>query len=475
MDKIKAVIYARYSSHAQREESIEGQLRECHDYALKNGFIVLDEYCDRAISGRTDNRPAFQKMIKDSESGAFQAVIMYTLDRFARNRYDSAIYKAKLKKNGVKVYYAKQPLPDTPEGIILESVLEGYAEYYSQNLSRGVKRGMKDSALKCIAQMRAPFGYKIVDKHYQIDPVEAEGVKLVFDLYLQGKKQTEIVEILNSRGYKTKTGREFQHSAIYKMLTNRMYYGLYHFGEVDIEGGVPAIVSKDTFDRVAIQVQKNKRHKGHYKTDVNFLLTTKLFCGHCGRSMVGESGQSHTGRIYYYYKCLDKKKGGECKKRPVPKDWLEKEVIDYTVQEILTDDVIKDIATQAAAGMRREAENDSVLQDLKAKLKDVDKKLENLSRAIEDGVYTPTTKQRLLDLEAEKEDLQIQIDREGIKKPVLTAEQIAYWLQTLRTVRTPDEAFYEKIIDTFINKITVTDINDDDLSIEIGYILSEMQ
>lgn len=105
---------------------------------MKNDMTVINEYCDRAISGKTDNRPSFQRLIKDSEKGQFDAVIMYTLDRFARNRYDSAIYKAKLKKNGVKIFYAKQPMPDTPEGIILESVLEGYAEYYSENLSRNI-------------------------------------------------------------------------------------------------------------------------------------------------------------------------------------------------------------------------------------------------------------------------------------------------------------------------------------------------
>ena len=146
---IKAVIYARYSSHSQREESIEGQIRECQDFASRNGFVIIDEYIDRALSGKTDNRENFQRMIKDSEKGHFQAVLMYTLDRFARNRYDSAMYKAKLKKNGVKIYYAKQSIPDTPEGIILESVLEGYAEYYSENLSRNIKRGMKENALQC--------------------------------------------------------------------------------------------------------------------------------------------------------------------------------------------------------------------------------------------------------------------------------------------------------------------------------------
>ena len=196
---MKAVIYARYSSHKQNEESIEGQLRECYQFAEKNGFTVTHEYIDRAISGKTADRPSFQELIADSSKGKFEAVIMYTLDRFARNRYDSAMYKAKLKKNGVKLYYAKQPMPDTPEGIILESVLEGYAEYYSENLSRGVKRGMHEVALQGRVTGKAPLGY-VADKNkkYQIDPETAQAVKYIFQMYSEGITQREISLYLNS-------------------------------------------------------------------------------------------------------------------------------------------------------------------------------------------------------------------------------------------------------------------------------------
>ena len=157
----KAVIYARYSSHNQREESIEGQLRECNSFASHNDMEIVAEYIDRAISGGTDDRPEFQRMIRDSDRKNFDAVIVYAIDRFARNRYDSATYKMKLKKNGVKVYYAKQSIPDSPEGIILESVMEGYAEYYSENLAMHIKRGQRENALQCkVVNGRPPLGYK---------------------------------------------------------------------------------------------------------------------------------------------------------------------------------------------------------------------------------------------------------------------------------------------------------------------------
>lgn len=150
-DLTTAVIYARFSCDKQTEQSIEGQLRECNAYAATHGITVVNTYIDRAQSGRYDDRDQFQKMIADSSSGRFNAVIVYKTDRFARNRYDSARYKAILKKNGVRVLYAKEAIPEGPEGIILESMLEGMAEYFSAELSQKVNRGMYETALKCRA------------------------------------------------------------------------------------------------------------------------------------------------------------------------------------------------------------------------------------------------------------------------------------------------------------------------------------
>ena len=172
---VTAVIYAHYSTDSQREESIEGQIRECTAYAEKNGFTVVKHYIDRAVSAKTDNRPQFQQMIKDSERGIFDVIIVWKLDRFARNRYDSARYKTQLKRNGVKLVSATEVISAGPEGIILESVLEGYAEYYSADLSEKVVRGMTENALKGIYNGGTiPFGYMIDEtRHYQPDPLLA--------------------------------------------------------------------------------------------------------------------------------------------------------------------------------------------------------------------------------------------------------------------------------------------------------------
>jgi len=469
---VKAVIYARYSSHNQREESIEGQLRKCHDYAEMNGFTIIEEYCDRAISGKTDNRAEFQRMIKDSEKGHFQAIIMYTLDRFARNRYDSAMYKAKLRKNGVRLYYTEQSITDEPEGIILESVLEGMAEYYSENLSRGVKRGMKENALKCmITGGYMPLGYrKTADKKFEIDPATAPIVQEIFDLYINGKSQRQIVDILNEKGYRTVKGMPFRLGSISGILVNTKYIGLYSFGDVVIENGIPAIIDKDVFDKAQEMLKKNKRESGRMKAPMNYLLTGKLFCGHCGGSMVGESGTSGSGTIYNYYKCLSRKRHKDCTKQTEKKDWIEKLVVEETVKRILQPEVIDEIACKVAELAENEFNNKSRLTTLQNDLKSVQTAIRNLLRLVEQGIDTDDVGERLLDLNSQKADLQKQIAKEENKKPMLTKDRIAFWLTSFLNNGDIESVDYQqRIIDTLVNKVFVFDTDGGGRKIVITY------
>lgn len=231
-EALNAVIYARYSSDRQTEQSIEGQLRECYAFAKANDIAVIDTYIDRAISGKTDNRPAFQKMIEDSAKRQFQAVIVYRLDRFTRNRYDSAIYKARLKKNGVKVLSAMENLNGSPESIIMESLLEGMAEYYSVELSQKITRGMRENALKgkALGGQRV-LGYKVnSDCYFEIDETTAPVVVDIFKLYSSGKTVKEICDILNARGVKTARGGAFNKNSLHTILTNKKYiFSTYYF------------------------------------------------------------------------------------------------------------------------------------------------------------------------------------------------------------------------------------------------------
>ena len=219
---MKAVIYARYSSDNQREESIEGQLRECMEFAEKSGITVIGNYIDRALSAKTDNRPEFQKMIKDSYRKVFDSVIVWKVDRFARNRYDSAYYKNILKKNGVKVISAKEHIGEGSEGIILEAMLEGYAEYYSVELAEKINRGLTENALKGkLNGGGIPIGYRLTkEKSLEIDEETAPYVLETFTRYADGEKMTAIVKDFNRRGIKSKYGNGMTLNIVHHMLKN---------------------------------------------------------------------------------------------------------------------------------------------------------------------------------------------------------------------------------------------------------------
>lgn len=472
----KAVIYARYSSHNQREESIEGQLRKCHEYAELHGFTVIQEYCDRAISGKTDNRPEFLRMIKDADRGHFEAIIMYTLDRFARNRYDSAMYKAKLKKNGIRLFYTEQSLSDEPESIIFESVLEGMAEYYSENLSRGVKRGMRENALKgMITGGYTPIGLlKTADKRFDIDPKTTHIVKEGFDLALENKSDKEIRDIFNSKGYRNARGNPFTLNNIAAMLTNPKYRGCYQFEDIIIEDAIPRTVSDEVFNEVQEKRTKRKRQSGRMKAPAPYLLTGKLFCGHCGSPMRGESGTSKSGAIYNYYKCADRKNHKTCDKANEKKEWIERLVVEETCKQILKPDVIDAIAAKVAEITEKEYNDNSQLEYLNSELTSTQTAITNLLRLVEKGIDTEDVGERLLDLNSRKADLQTQISKEKIKKPLLSKEMVAFWLEDFITSGNIDDpAYMQRIIDTLVNKVYIFDEPDGGKKLVIFYNTSD--
>lgn len=329
---LKGVIYARYSSANQREESIEGQLRECKAFAKNQDICILTSYIDRAISGRTDSRPQFQQMIEDSSKKIFDVVIVYTLDRFARNRYDSAVYKSKLRKNGVKVMSAKEHIADDPSGILLESLLEGYAEYYSAELAQKVKRGMTESAMAGKWQAHTPLGYFIdKDKKLQVNDSTAPIVQMIFELYAAGYKSATIIRTLNEKHFYTSHGKPFAKSSLESIITNPVYKGTYKWNDIVIEGAVPALVSDELFDSAQLRISK-QRGKKHVRTSEFYLLTTKLICGSCGGNMIGMSGKSRNGELHYYYSCQNRRTGGTCKARNIRKEDIEDAVINNAVR-----------------------------------------------------------------------------------------------------------------------------------------------
>lgn len=305
-----AVIYARYSSHGQTEQSIEGQLRVCKEFAERENLIIVGEYVDRAIPGKTDARPDFQRMISDSKKKQFDYVIVYKLDRFARNRYDSAIYKHKLKANDVRLLSAMENIGDNPESIILEAVLEASAEYYSLDLSQKVKRGMRESVLKGMSIGGVSlYGYTVIDKKISINEEEAAVMRYLFEEYAKGKPKMDIIKELNNKGIRNNRGKLLNANSFRSNLRNKKYMGVYEFQGEEYADIYPAIISADTFTKVQ-QLLDNKAYgqSESYKKKVDYLLRGKVFCGHCGSNMIGESTYNKNKVRYNYYSCRAKRK-----------------------------------------------------------------------------------------------------------------------------------------------------------------------
>lgn len=452
---MRGVIYARYSSDNQREESIEGQIRENTAYAKKNGIDIVGTYIDRALSAKTDNRPEFQRMIKDSAKKNFDIVIVWKLDRFSRNRYDSAKYKAMLKKNDVKVISATEAISEGAEGIILESVLEGMAEYYSADLAEKVSRGMTENALKCrFNGGTIPFGYMIdEEQHYQIDPAKAPLVVEMFRRYAGGESITDIIENLNARGIRTSKGSRFNKNSLARIFANRRYIGEYAYKDVVIPDAIPAIVSKDIFERVAVRMAQNKHATGKSKAPEKYILTTKLFCGTCKSMFVGDSANKANGAIYRYYKCAGTKRH-ECDRKAIRKEWIEDVIIQKIISWLQDDKMIERMADDVMALLN---EGNEMIPALEAQLKDTRSSIDNIMKAIEKGVVTRSTKARLEELESEEEKLILSIKAEEDKIPKITKDFILFTLNKFRNLDLQVEKNKERLIDGFVKAIFVYD------------------
>ena len=451
-----AVIYARYSSDNQREESIEGQIRECTAYAEKNDITIVKHYIDRAISAKTDNRPQFQQMIKDSDKKLFDIVLVWKLDRFARNRYDSARYKTQLKKNGVKLMSATEIISEGPEGIILESVLEGYAEYYSADLAEKVVRGQTENILKgrCNGG-RGTFGYTLdSERKFHIDPLASPFVLESFTKYRDGLTMKEIRDWLNENGIKNPVGGAFTYNSVEHMLKNRRYIGELKFRDVVVPDAIPPIVPLELFDDVQEKIAKNKKAPARRKAEDDYLLTTKLHCGCCGALMFGESGTSRTGEVHRYYKCATVKKKKGCKKKTVRKQWLEDLVVNQTMQLVRDDAAMESIIAKVMELQDRENTN---LPLYEKQLRDAESGIQNMLNAIQAGILTSSTKERLEQLEETKRELEARIAEEKLAKPKIKEEFIRFWLMRFRKLDMSLKDQRQALVDTFINAIYLYD------------------
>ena len=429
----RAVVYARYSSDAQTEQSIEGQLRVCQEYAARNDIIILGTYIDRAMTGTNDNRPDFQRMIKDSAKKQWDFVLVYKLDRFSRDKYEATKHKHTLKENGVKVISATESIPDTPEGIILESLLEGMNQYYSAELSQKVKRGMRETRLKGNFQGgHLLYGYKLNGRKIVKDEETAPIVLYIYEEYSKGRTVASIINSLNAKGIQYK-GKPLASNTVYGILKNEKYSGIYMIGEEIIDNMYPQIVPMSICNIVREKMSLNKYGKKSVETV--YILRNKMKCGYCGQSLIAECGKSRKGDMYYYYKCHGRKNlRNGCKQTTFKKEVLEEFIIDSIVEELSKPSIVNLITKKLLAIQEQETHTNPILDVLLKEQKQTENALNNLVSAIEQGIISNTTNKRLHELENRLQELEKQIIIERNNEDVkLTEKDIKeFYEQALR-------------------------------------------
>lgn len=466
-------LYMRFSSDRQTEQSIEGQLRDAIAFCKLRDYRIVAVYVDRAASAKdTDRRVSFLQMIEDSEKRYFAYVIVWKLDRFARNRSDSAKYKMKLKQNGVRVVSVTENISDNPEGIILESVLEGMAEFYSAELSQKITRGRRESAIKCQSVGgHIPLGYKIVDHKYAVDPLTADIVRTAFDLYASGWKVADICREFNLRGYKTSTGAKFNANSFTKMFRNKRYIGVYCYNGTEREDAIPAIIDKGVFAEVQRRLKKTADAPARGKAKVDYILSGKLYCGHCGQPMNGDSGIGRSGAAYHYYTCHGKKRLHVCNKKSIKKEVIEEWVV-RDAYELLSPEIIEELADIAVAQSKADLNTHTQVPALKQRQKEVQTSISNILVAIEKGVASETLMRRITELEQENKTLDRRITDESREFVKLDREMVIFWLEQFKEGDVEDESFRRQLIDLFVNRVTMWDTPDGDFNLTITYNLT---
>lgn len=452
-----AAVYARYSdgSH-QTDQSIEGQLAEARKYAQSHGLTIIREYCDRRISGRSDDRAEFQKMLRDSAKGEWTALVVWKNDRIGRNRYELAVNKHTLRKNGVTIFYVAEQIPDTPEGVILEATLEAMAEYYSLQLSTNVRRGLRESVKKGKLIGPLPYGYKTdADKQIYADPGQAAIVQRIFREYAGGKALKEIIDDLTAEGHRSGTGKPFTINQVTAMLKNRKYIGEYAI-KGEIMGSIPAIVERELFDQVQEMLVRNRRAPKKEWTKVEYLLTGKLFCGHCESPMVGVSGTGRRGTVYHYYDCMGHRRRA-CSKKPVRKEWIEQQVMDQIRRILLDDALLEKIADNAFE--LYESDRDTSYEDgLRRQLSEVEKGIRNIVQAVEAGMISASLTDRMNDLEIQRRELKETLAAARLSSDIpITRDMILFFLTRFRDMDPEDPEARRRLVETFVNAIYLWD------------------
>lgn len=486
---IHAVIYARYSSEHQREESIDAQVRACKKYIEQKGYVLVGIYADRETTGKNDKRPEFQRMIEESSKKTFDIVVIHKTNRFARNRFDSAHYKHKLKLNGVRVESATENLDGSPESVLIESLLEGMAEYYSLDLAREVRKGMIENALKGKhVGGTPPYGLKLNRETmmYEINEKEYKAVQFYFESVVAALPLEKIAARLNEDGYRTRPGRKFTKTSFHGWARNRKYKGDFTWDvsiggsdgtgvrrskerpkeeQMIVPGVIPAIINADLWDQVNGLSESRKRKGAQMKAMINYLLSGKVTCAKCGATYAGVSYVNSKKR-YAYYRCQNK-----CGNKQISKDKLEEAVSKLVINKCFADDAMKAIveSVQKEYHERKRTAKDDV-EPIKKEIQELDRKVSNWFDLLGEGVGDKQTLvNKLNEAKEKKEYLVMELNKTAVLDKVkqLPDEKILELLKLKKDqLLSNDEVEKKTILQECVESAIIT-CTEDDFSVDL--------
>ena len=460
-----AICYYRYSSDAQRDVSIVQQKDAAHEYAEHHGYHIIKEYDDPAYSGTRDDRPAFQLMLYEVEKLRPAYLILWKTDRLSRDRIDAVMAKKRLRECGVKIVYVAESIPDDDEAtqILMESIYEAMAASFIVSHRKNVVRGMTYNAENAFYNGVKMLGYVgEVDHKYEVDQATAPTVRRIFKEYTEGVPMQKICDSLNNAGQKTVRGNRFTVNSLRNILVNRAYIGEYKFGKTLIPDGMPRLIDDETFQKAQAKLEANKRggkgaiKKLHPEIEIeDYWLTGKICCGLCGGTMQGVSGTSRSGSLYYYYSCINYRKH-TCTLKYQRKELMEKIVL-YILDELINDPALRIIIDEKSYAYHQAQNDDNGAYEasIRAQLKDVEGKLNNLVKAIEAGIFNSTTAERMNVLENQKSMLNdALLAEQNRKKCDLTLNTIVKFLSSLvGDINNPDTR--HRLLDFFVDKIYI--------------------
>ena len=465
---LSAVIYARYSSHAQNDASIEQQIDECQEYARQHGYKIVGVYADRAMSGRSDRRPEFQKMMRAAEKHEFQIVLAYKSNRISRNMLHALSYEDKLAQHGVNVVYCKEEFGNNAAGRFALRTMMNVNQFYSENMAEDIMRGLMDNASQCKVNGALPLGYRRgADGRYEIDEQTAPIVQEIFRRIAGGELKASIANDLNNRQIQTSKGAAWNKNSFHAILSNERYIGVYIYRDVRIPGGIPAIIDEELFElaREKEEAMKTLIKGRRRREDMEYLLTGKLFCGYCLEPMVGSSGTGKMGKMYYYYRCKNNAEKHTCRKKPVRKEAIEQLVVS-SLKACITKPENIDWMTDLVMKYRNKIIAESDIGYLEDKLKENKTAIKNVMKAIEMGVVTETTKARLQELEAEQKEVLSSLLAEKRGIPDVTRDHVQFFFESFRNGDVNSIKYKKTLIKHFLRAVY---LYDDHIKITFDY------